>query len=104
MFNTFLESVFKKPDYQRKIDDTKLVRIDRILFSRGVIETALQAQNFAKAKRPDGLGNLPLKSLATSMSKSLELDLKLLVINTSLRCTGKKDQLIFCSTMKTSSQ
>ena len=73
LFNTFFLSGFTKSDYQRKIDERKLVRIDIIHFSRKEIETALQALNIGKANGPGGLGNLPLKRLATNISKSLEL-------------------------------
>ena len=71
LFNTFFQTVFTKSDYQRKIDETKLVRIDKIHSSRKEIETALQSLNIGIAKSPDGLGNLPLKRLANSISKSI---------------------------------
>ena len=67
LFDTLFQSVFTKSDYQKKIDETKLIRTDN------EIDTALQALNIGKAKGQDRLGNLPLKRLANSMSKSIEL-------------------------------
>ena len=47
------------------------MKIDKMHFTKTEVETALENLPLGKAKGPDGIGNLPIKRTARSLSVSL---------------------------------
>ena len=72
-FNEFFQSVFTNSDYQRTSDNSKPSKVDKPHFTREEVQTTLENLCIEKAKGPDGLGNLPLKSLTKYLAPSLTL-------------------------------
>ena len=73
LFITFEQSVFTSTDYQSKPELKLPMKIEKMHFTQSEIKSALEKLDVAKAKGPDGLGKLPLKTLSNSLSKSLSL-------------------------------
>ena len=73
LLNEFFQSVFTNSDYQRTSDNSKPSKVDKLHFTREEVQTTLENLCIGKAKSPDGLGNLPLKSLAKYLAPSLTL-------------------------------
>ena len=64
LFKEFFQPVLTNSDYQRTSDNSKPSNVDKLTFKREEVQTTLENLCIGKAKGPDGLGNLPLKSLA----------------------------------------
>ena len=73
LFNEVFQSVFTNSDYQRTSDNSKPLKVDKLHFTREKEQTTLENLCIGKAKGPDGLGNLSLKSLAKYLAPSLTL-------------------------------
>ena len=73
LVNEFFQSVFTNWDYQRTSDNSKPSKVDKLHFTREEVQTTLENLCIGKAKGPDGLGMLPLKSLANYLAPSLTL-------------------------------
>ena len=73
LFKEFFQPVFTNSDYQRTSDNSKPSNVDKLTFKREEVQTTLENLCIGKAKCPDGLGNLPLKSLAKHLAPSLTL-------------------------------
>ena len=73
LFNIFGQSVFTSTDYQSKPEPKSPMKIEKLHFTQSETKSALENLDVAKAKGPDGLGNLPLKELSNSLCKSLSL-------------------------------
>ena len=73
LFNEFFQSVFTNSDYYRTSDNSKPSKVDKLHFTREEVQTTLENLGIGKAKGPDGLGNLLLKSLAKYLAPSLTL-------------------------------
>ena len=73
LLNEFFQSVFTNSDYQRTSDNSKPSKVDKLHFTGEEVQTTLENLCIGKAKSPDGLGNLPLKSLAKYLAPSLTL-------------------------------
>ena len=61
LFNIFAQSVFTSIDYQSKPELKSPMKIEKMHLTQSKINSALENLDVAKAKGPDGLGNLPLK-------------------------------------------
>ena len=72
-FIIFAQSVFTLTDYHSIPELKSPMKIKKMQFTQSEIKAALKNLDVAKSKRPDGLGNLPLKKLSNSLCKSLSL-------------------------------
>ena len=73
LFNEYFQSVFTQNTYYTKIGEQNSTQLNQIHFTTDEIENALQLLDVNKAKGPDKIGNLLLKSLSKSLPKSLHL-------------------------------
>ena len=73
LFNIFAQSVFTSTDYQSKPELKSPMEIEKMHFTQPEIKTSLENLDVAKAKGPDGVGDLPVKKLSNSLCKSLSL-------------------------------
>ena len=73
LFSIFAQPVFTSTDYQSKPELKSPMKIGKMHFTQSEVKSALENLDVAKAKGPDGLGNLPLKKLSNSLCKSLSL-------------------------------
>ena len=73
LFNEYFQSVFTQNTYSTKIGEQNSTLLNQIHFTTDEIENALQLLDVNKAKGPDKIGNLLLKSLSKSLPKSLHL-------------------------------
>ena len=71
LFNEYFQSVFTQNTYYTIIGEQNSTLLNQIHFTTDEIENALQLLNVNKAKGPDKIGNLLLKSLSKSLPKSL---------------------------------
>ena len=72
LFNEYFQSVFTQNNYCTKIGEQNSTLLNQIHFTTDEIENVLQLLD-VKAKGPDKIGNLLLKSLSKSLPKSLNL-------------------------------
>ena len=73
LFNEYFQSVFTQNTYYTKIGEQNSTLLNQIHCTTDEIENALQLLDVNKAKGPDKIGNLLLKSLSKSLPKSLHL-------------------------------
>ena len=60
LFNIFGQSVFTSTDYQSKPELKSPMEFEKLLFTQSEVKSALENLDVAKAKGPDGPGNLSL--------------------------------------------
>ena len=73
LFNIFAQSIFTSTDYQSKPELKSPMKNEKLHFTQSEISAAFGNLGVAKAKGPEGLGNLPLKKQSNSTCKSLSL-------------------------------
>ena len=61
LFNIFAQFVLTSTDYQSKPELKSPMKSEKIHFTQSDVKSGLENLDVAKAKCPDGLGNLPLK-------------------------------------------
>ena len=69
LFNEYFQSVFTQNTYYTKLGEQNSTLQNQIHFTTDEIENVLQLLGVNKAKGPDKIGNLLLKSLSKSLPK-----------------------------------